>query len=50
MGKKYCKPATLVTEVMMDSLILAGSGAGPAPAPGVKASRNGYGEGGTETW
>lgn len=47
MEKKYCKPATLVTEVMMDSQILSGS---PAPKQGISASRNGYGEGGTETW
>lgn len=49
MMKNYCQPATTIVEVVMESQILAGSGGGPAPAPGVKANRTGYGEG-TTTW
>jgi len=49
MRKNYCQPATTIAEVIMVSQILAGSGGGPASAPGVKANRTGYGEG-TTAW
>lgn len=49
MKKTYFRPATEVVEVVMESQLLAGSGGGPAPAPGVKANRTGYGDG-TTAW
>lgn len=49
MKKSYFQPATEVVGVVMEGQILAGSGGGPALAPGVKANRTGYGEG-TTTW
>lgn len=49
MKKSYFQPATTVVEVVMESQILAGSGGGPASAPGVKANRTGYGDG-TTAW
>ena len=50
MKKSYFQPATEVAEVVTVSRVLMASGGGdPAPAPGVKANRTGYGEG-TTTW
>ena len=50
MMKNYCQPATEVVEVVMESLLLAGSPAGPALAPGVNGVRSGYGTADIETW
>ena len=51
MRKNYCQPATEVAGVVMESQLLAGSPAGPAPAPGVNGVRSGYGTAGIEeTW
>ena len=51
MRKMYQEPATEVFGIQMESQVLAGSPAGPAPAPGVNAGRSGYGNsGGTEIW
>ena len=48
--KNYCQPATKVVEVVMESQLLAGSPAGPAPAPGVNATRQTYANGGSKIW
>ena len=51
MRKMYQEPATEVVGIQMESQVLAGSPAGPAPAPGVNAGRSGYGSaGGGEIW
>ena len=44
------QPATEVAEVKTAGLMQAASPAGPAGAPGVNASREGYGTGSSEIW
>ena len=46
----YKQPVTAVAEWKMENQLLAGSPAGPAGAPGVNASREGYGTGSSEIW
>jgi len=52
MKKTYCQPATEVAEVVTVSRVLMASGGGPAPAPAtsVSATRQTYGNGGSNVW